>query len=687
MTSFLYRCAAPLRTHPGWAQRRQALADAGRLSRISPLEMFLTGASASLLYHSVGTLTFLGSGTGLWLSAMLVAPTVCVALGLPIVRAARTPGGRTASGAVAGLWLGCGLLVGEFVGSGRYRVDWFPARPQYLLALLFIAAVPAVWWSQTLRLSLGLRGRGWRRAAVVLCALVTTAVLWCGLWWWQLGGQRMALGGADLGLGEVNDTLAHAVPGFAHKYDMDMSVYSLGLALITPLHKTELAGATAVLMWLVPLVLLLLQRAVAGVRMRRTLGAGLAGGLLSWAGLALASYAMYVQRPGTAKERVGPVLVIHIWWAIAAVMAACLLTAALVAAFSRRYGLLRALVAAQVAQLTAYAGVFLLYSADGCLGPLNPVFDTCQWHPANGVHVDDGVITLTLISTVLGSGCAALMGAGAAGLVRRLRGRRRGSLPAAAPVPASTPALVPTSVPSEAPVPPSAPVPAAPVRRRPLLPVIVGVVTVLALGGPAVVLAAAVTTSPAPSPVAFRPRQGAAGADMKEKAPDEGEVAGKPGRGSSAAPSPRLRAWQTWAWMDGGGARHMQQINRAVLALNSQIVKTAAQKRDAEGKVYADDKAFHRLCAVLEKEVDATLEYFPVPAQNLDAAWSDALRQLRGGARNCQTVTIPPKGGPHRTESERGRLFTASLREVKNAMLLVGNAYRSIYQAADYKGK
>ncbi|MFD7663853.1 M48 family metalloprotease [Streptomyces sp. NPDC059788] len=663
MLSFLHRFSALLRTHPGWAERRQALADPGRLSRVSPLEMFLTGASASLLYSAMGTLTFLGSGTALWLAVLTVAPAVCLAVGLPVVRAVRTAAGRTGSGAVAGLWLGCGLLVGEFVGSGRHRVDWLMPQPQYLLAFLFIAAVPTVWWSLTLRLSLGLPKRGLRRAAVVLCALVTTAVLWCGLRWWQLGGRRIAMGGSDLGGGQAADLYAGTVPGFAQHYGTDMSALSLGMALITPLHTTRAAGAATVLMWLVPLVLLLLQRAGAGLRVRRTLGAGLAGGLVSWAGLALASYAMYVQRPGTAQARTGPVLVVHMWWTIVAVMAACLLTAAFVAAFSRRYGLLRALIAAQVTQLVAYAGVFLLYSADGCLGPLNPVFDACQWHPGNGLNVDRAVVLLTLISTVLGSACAALVGAGAAALIRRVRRRRAETVPAE-PAPAPAP---PLAAPRE---------PAAPVRRRPALSRLVGAGTVLALGVPAVLLAAAVTSMPAPaSPLLSRPGQSTA---------DPGR---KPGRTPPTTPSSQVRLWQTWSWMDGGGAGHMRQINSAVLALNSEIIRTVAQKRNANGKVGADDKAFHRVCGALGKQVDEALDYFPVPVPDLDKAWSDALRQVRGGTRNCQAALIPPKGGPHRTDAERARLFTASLSEIKNGMLGVGNTYRRIYRAADSKAK
>ncbi|MFH8750762.1 M48 family metalloprotease [Streptomyces rimosus] len=659
----LYRLAAPLRTHPGWAERRRVLADTGRLSRISPLEMFLTGASAALVTSSLGTLSFLGEGsTSLWLAVALVAPVICLILGAPIVRARRTPAGRTGSGAVAGLWLGCGLLVGEWVESGRYRVDWFMPQPQYLLAFLFIAAVPTVWWSQTLRLCLGLPKRMQRRAAAVLCAAVTAAVLWSGLWWWELGGRRIALGGGDMGGGGLAKYYARTVPGFWHEYTMDLSGLSWGLALITPLHREQLAGAATILMWLVPLVLLLLQRPGARPRMRRTLVAGLVGGLLAWAGVALASFMLHFQRPGTPKERTGPFLVVHEWWTIVAVMAACLLTAALVAAFSRRHQLLRALIAAQVTQLAAYAGVFLLYAADGCLGPLNTVFDRCQWHTDNGVNVGRAVVLLTLVSTVLGSACAALLGVGAVGAVRWVR-RRRAAVSGS--VRAHVPAPAPTAV--------------TPVRRAA---VFLRAGTVLALAAPAVLLAVVANTTPTSPAMSARLQQEST--EQGKQPPDKQPT--KP-QGNNEVETAKLRSWQTWSWLNDGGAVHVQQVARAALSLNKEILRTAAKERQVNGKVNVDEKTFNRLCGALGKRAAEAEDYFPVPVQDLQKPWSNALSRLRHGARNCQAVTTTPHGNPPRTPAERERLFNASLDEVIKGIADLGNAYRSIYKTADTHGK
>lgn len=649
----LHRATALLRTHPGWAERRRVLADADRLLRVSPLEMFLTGASASLLSGSLAALPFLPSAQGtLWLTVAMVAPVLCIALGRAVVRSSRigdggAAGASTRSGALAGLWLGCGLLVGEFVASGRYRVDWLPPQPQYLLAFLFIAAVPAVWWSQTLRLALGLPKRGARRAVAGVGALVTATVLWGGLLWWRLGGERIALGASDPA-GALARSYIRAVPGAWQDYGQDLSVISSGMSLLSPLHRQVPIGAATLLMWLVPLVLLLWQRAGAGLRVRRTLVAGCAGGLVSWAGMALARYVQYTGRPATVKERTGPFLIVHEWWVIATLLAACLLTAAVVAAFSRRHWLLRAVIAAQVVQLMSYGAVFLLSSADGCLGPLNTVFDSCQWHLRNGLIITWAATVLTLTNAVLGSACAALAGAGVARAVRRVRGRHAVHLPAV-PEPERESA-------------------AGPARRRPVL-LKAGVV--LALGVPALLLT--VVTHAQVSFSAAVPRFSPDTADPDAEAPD------------SAPPTkqaPAMRAWQTWSWLNSGGSLHTQRINAAQLALNSELQKAAARKRDKNGNVPVDEKIFHRACGTLGKRVEEAQDYFPVPSPDLQKSWSDALSRLHHGARSCQEAMAPSKGAPHKTEAERSRQFSASLEELAAGLRRFVAAHQDIQKAA-----
>ncbi|MYT27605.1 MULTISPECIES: M48 family metalloprotease [unclassified Streptomyces] len=639
---WLRRLTALLGTHPRWEERRRALVDAGRLHRVSPLAMFLTGISAALLYQALATLPVLSHGPGsVWITVGAVTPVLCFALGLPLVRASGTADGDGRSAAVAGLWLGFGLLLGEFVSSGEYRIDWMLPRPQYLLAFLPIAAVPAVWWSQSLRLALALPRCG-RRAATVCCALVTATVLWAGLQWWRTGGRALSLGAVTQGA-ELAAYYARTVPGDWHGYGPDLSAFTTGLVLLTPLSDEILVGVAALLMWLVPLALALLRRTGppgTGLRLRRTLGAGLAGALVCGAGLVLAQLMMNQSRP-TTKGPAGPLIVVHVWWVTVTVLAACLLTAAVVAARARRRWLPRALIAAQVVQLLAYAEVFLLFSADGCLGPLNTAFDVCRWRPRNGLIIDGPVTSLTLVNAVLGSACAALAGAGLAWAVRRFRGRPTADNGAE---PASRAAGRPPSI-------------------------LLKAGTLLTLAVPAVVLAA-VTFTQATAQDDSRRWQDAADAAREQRGP------------APPAQAPQTRAWQAASWLNDGGTRHAQQINAASIALDSELLKAASGKRNADGKVALDEKALHRLCGALSQRVEEARDYFPVPDRNLQKNWSAALNQVHHGAQDCQEATFPPKGAPHRTDAERERLFTASLNEIVSGMRTFGTTVQDIKKAA-----
>ncbi|WP_411142175.1 M48 family metalloprotease [Streptomyces sp. x-80] len=651
---WLRRTAGLLGTHPRWAERWRALADAGHLDQVSRLAMFLTGISAALLYQSLMTLPVLSDGPGsIWITVGAVTPVLCFALGLPLVRASGTAGGAGRSAAAAGLWLGFGLLLGEFVSSGQYRIDWLLPRPQYLLAFLLIATVPAVWWSQSLRLALALPRRGQRWSAAVCCALVTATVLWAGLRWWRTGGEPLSLGVLDRGA-ELAAYYTRTVPGDWHGYGPDLSAFTTGLTLLTPLSREILAGAAALLMWLVPVALALLRRTGltgtgptgtgltgTGLRLRRTLGAGLAGALVCGAGLVLAQLMMNQSRPTMAKGPAGPFLIVHTWWVTVTVLAACLLTAAVVAARGHRFWLLRALLAAQVVQLLAYAEVFLLFSADGCLGPLNTAFDVCRWRPRNGLLIDGTVTSLTLVNAVLGSACAALVGAGLAWAVRRFRGRPAADSAAA---PASSAAVRPPSM-------------------------LLKAGTLLALAVPAVALAAVTFTQETAS-------------DDSHQWQEAADAAGKQRGPAPPAQASQTRAWQAASWLNDGGTRHAQQINAASIALDSELLKTASGKRNADGKVALDENAFHRLCGALGRRVEEARDYFPVPDQDLQKNWSAALNQVHHGAQDCQEATVPPKGTPHRTDAERERLFTASLNEIVSGIRTFGTTVQDIKKAA-----
>ncbi|WP_221773097.1 hypothetical protein [Streptomyces sp. WAC 06725] len=206
--------------------------------------------------------------------------------------------------------------------------------------------------------------------------------------------------------------------------------------------------------------------------------------------------------------------------------------------------------------------------------------------------------------------------------------------------------------------------------------------TVLALGAPAVLLAVVATTTPT-SPAMSAQLQQESTEQVKQ--PPDKQPTKPPGK--NEAETAKLRSWQTWSWLNNGGAVHVQQVARAALSLKKEILMTAAKERNVNGKVNVDEKTFNRLCGALGKRAAEAGDYFPVPVQDLQKPWSNALSRLRHGARNCQAVTTPPDGNPPRTPAERERLFNASLAEVVKGITDLGNAYRSIYKTADTHGK
>ncbi|WP_234377168.1 M48 family metalloprotease [Streptomyces sp. TP-A0356] len=650
----VHRLTPLLRTHPDWAERRGVLADTGRLFRARPLEMFLAGVSASLLYPAF--MELMPATTAVGLTVALVTPVVCLTLGLPIIRSRHPANRSTGSDAVPGLGLGCGLLVGEFVASGLGRTEWLLPQTQYLAAFLIIGAIPAIWWSQVLPLALQLPKRGWRWGAATLCALVTAMVLWSGMMWWLWGGRIIAMGAGDQDGTILAKQYATLVPGDWQNYRMDLSALSHMLMLLTALFQNPVAKAATLLIWLVPLSLTIVYRAGVSLRLRRTLAAGLAGALIAWAGLATAMYQLYKQRPATLKERTGPYMLVHVWWMIATVLAACFLTAALVAAFSRRHWLLKALIAAQVAQLLAYGAVFLLYTADGCLAPFNGIIDVCHWRPVNGVAFGRRVVDFTLVNAVLSSACGALIGAGGAWVAQRLR---------------RTPMGQGRVLPRQA----------EPRARRWRLP---EVAAVFGLAVPTVLLIA----MPGPRLAA----SGAAPGSLRSIQ----DLARDAGSGSTAAPptpgasptrreDPKVRGWKIWSWWSGG-VGYLAKINAAANDLDAERNKLLTLPRNPDGTVKVDEKGYKRACGAMLARVKDAQGYFTVPDPALQKPWADALNGIHSGALACQEATTAPSSETDTQNSERGRRFVAALDELAKGVKDANAAFRSIEAAANYTG-
>ncbi|MFE4537494.1 M48 family metalloprotease [Streptomyces scopuliridis] len=619
----LRRVIALLRTHPQWAERRRVLDDPGRMARVSALEMLLTGVGASLLVHEVLVVPGLSGGTGgAFLTALLVAPVLFLVLRRSVASAAQSAGRRTDTGVRAGLWLGAGLVVGTFVGGGNSGTEWVIAQPVYLLALVVTAVVPAVWTAQFCRLTLVLPGRLLRIATVLLNFLVTLALLWGGLHWWQSSGRALAMGVA-VHDGALTALIKEEFPGPWGLYPRDLSVISAVSPVLMMLNKEVLLAAAALLMSLVPLLLHVRVRGT-GLRLRRTLMAGLAGGLVCWAGLAAAAYALRARRPVTFDQRAGAFQYVHMWWQIAALTGACLVTASVVAGVSRRHWLLRALLAAQVVQFMAYAAVFALAAADGCLGPLNKLGDRCHWLPENGRILAELTAAQSLTAIVFLSACAALAGAA----VGRIAHRHR---PTASP-----------SQPSAQASPEIRPWPAV-LRRS----------TILVLGVPACLLT--VLTH-------------ADDADSAQRSAVENQRFAELFDTPQTARVAKVREWQAAAWLGKGGLDRIGGMGDAFTALGDALTEAAEQKPDTNGKIRLDETKFSRLCGTLGGRAAQARKYFPVPFKELQQPWSDALRRLQSDSRTCQDAMAMGEDAKFATNAERSLRFQQSLDGMSAAM-------------------
>lgn len=688
------RVTSALRTHPTWAERRRALADPTRLSGVGALAMFLIGVSASLLVNELVVVPGFSTSTGAArFTAAVVAPVLCFSLRRSVLASRVT--GRTETGVRVGLWLGCGLVLGEFA-RGTHGNEWVGPEPQFLLGLLFAALVASVWSAQCAQLALGLSTRASRVAAGLVNLLVTAAVLWGGLHWWYETGQYEAAGMYSQAE-TFRDLVQKASPGPWQDYSRELSAITTALPTLTALKTSVLLEGAAFALWLFPLTLWAMAGA-RGLRVPGTLMAGLAGGLGCWAGLTGLGYLQHGRRPATWSARSGTYAFVDGWLAIGVLIATGLLTAAVVAAVSRRYWLPRALLAAAVAQLVGYTGAFVLYSADGCLGRFSTMADQCHWVPAAGWIFTKTIAAPSLTPAVLLAACAALGGAGAARAVRAIRrlvrrrtppappdlpnprpGLPRAARPdtpeaarpglpkdprpdqvpvggeAAAPnevpvgkeaavVPARDEAAVGGAVPLPTPTPTPVSAPALPRWNR-----LLSLGTVLALSAPPLLLAASFHSGTSTS--------SSVAAKSGASADSVGALVDSPPTARRA----KVRAWQALAWLEHGGLTHYRRIGEAVGDLGDALTAAGRQKPGANGKVSLDTKKFARLCGTLAQRADEALAYFPVPDRSAQQDWSGALAAIARNGRVCRDTMTSGHDGAYRTDADRERAFNRSL--------------------------
>ncbi|MEW2511897.1 M56 family metallopeptidase [Streptomyces sp. NPDC046870] len=381
------------RSHPSWAERWRALEDPAPLFALTDVPLFLLGAVTLVAGNA------LGDQWDALPAAWVVGGPAAALLAVSVWRAAQYAAHRGVpgpSGVRAGSALGLGLVCGELLSGSSIGPGWWPAHPEPLLFPFLGGVAYVCWLARCARL--GLRGTpGTPRAlrtAVLVAAVAGSVVAAAGLSWW-MGAGKLLLAGDLYQAGGLEQDIRRMFPGPWGTREQYAAVLPWIASVLTSLSvagSTPVIAAAAVVLWVYPAVLLLRRPRATGLR--STLLAGLAGGVLGVAAVAVTMAYVHSWRPPLG-ERGAAFGVVSLWWRTVALWAGVAVTAAVVAVTTRAHRLPRALTAAGIAQILALAGQFLLQSADGCLGPLRVMGDTCHWLPGASWSLTELLVATT----------------------------------------------------------------------------------------------------------------------------------------------------------------------------------------------------------------------------------------------------------------------------------------------------
>ncbi|MFI0712255.1 M48 family metalloprotease [Streptomyces inhibens] len=433
------------RTHPAWDRRVASLTDSRELFEPHALTLFVAGATATIAGDQITDLLRVpGTDWALRLLTALLAGLIAaipgVALWRAVARAVLT-GGRVPSGLRVGWWLGVGLIVGELLTSSTSgSTRWLPSHPEAFVVLIVISVGIMCWTAQFAELSV----RSWRGRALRPAMLMGLAAIWVvfALWyaWWQNEGHIFTMGWAYSETG-IRQALEKELPGTVPGDQGALAAIAAALPVLLPIGMDPFITWAAALLWLLPMLAWLrrpasgapewVRRALRGAPgpvlragllppLRRVLLAAVIGAAVCWAGTVAVMAAMHTWQP-PVDRRYGTYQLVFLALVLVVLVCGTAATAALTSVVASRFPLLVALVAAGTTALLGLAGVYLLGTADGCLGPLNTLGSTCFWSPAKFWPATELLLPLVLGLGIFVSAGAALLGTVVKRTLRPLR--------------------------------------------------------------------------------------------------------------------------------------------------------------------------------------------------------------------------------------------------------------------------
>ncbi len=428
----------PWRSHPALVLRRRSLTDPQALFALGALPMFLAGAvsdlAASELSNVLSASPISEQVHALFIAALAIA-IAGIALWRAVVYAVLTKR-QVPSGLRAGLWLGAGLVVSEFVYAGTGNGKLLPAHPEAYLLLIGAAVLVLAWTGQIAELYVrAWRGRSLRPAIAI--GLTGSWLLFTYLmYWWYATGNNLVNGWPLLGfsvheLGITGQPLAY--PNF-------LLTTTAALAL-PPSIFSDLWWVPS-LLWLLPLLAWTVRRPAHRrtwyaralpapgcpppvwdlPSLWRVCRAGLLGGALACLGVAAAMTLMHsIMRSGHYNS--GDLGVMYPNAAALAICGAMVLTAAATVLLAKRYSLIAVLIAAGITALVGLAGQYVLLNADGCLGPFDFLTTACRLRPPGPLDFVEDTSFPVLQLGIIAAGLVAL-GAVISGRITMSWGRR-----------------------------------------------------------------------------------------------------------------------------------------------------------------------------------------------------------------------------------------------------------------------